>query len=184
MTTLSKQDWIEAAMQSLVEEGVSKLSIVKLAKRLKVTRGSFYYHFNSLNDLIDAMVKAWESDVIDKGFAMARASADTANQEVRLLIEFVTRLTDRKDLVFRQWAAQNERVRQHMERLDTKRLAIMTELFQRLAGSREKGEAYANIAFYGYIGCLNSYPRPSAKRQKALSLEILELLCSDLNKNR
>ncbi len=184
MAQLSKQSWIDAALTMLSKHGASRLSIVKLAESLGVTRGSFYYHFDSLNDLIDAMIARWEKEVIDKGFETAHASSRDATEEVHSLIEFVSRLTDKQDLLFRQWAAHNDQVRTHMERLDSKRLAVMTDLFKRLAGDERKGEAYAKIAFYGYIGCLNSFPRPSAQKQKQLSLEILEMLKQDLNMNR
>lgn len=184
MATLQRKDWVDAAQQALIESGPSELSIVKLSSRLGVTRGSFYYHFKSLNDLIDALISQWEQEVVDKGFSEAQAKAASVGEEVRYLIEFVTHLSDRQDLVLRQWASQNTHVKRHMERLDQKRLAIMTELFQRLAGDKGRGASYAKVAFYGYIGCLNSYPRPSSDMQKALSLEILNLFERDLKRNR
>lgn len=178
--TLKQEDWISAALSLLNDNGSAGVSVVKLAKHLGVTRGSFYHHFASLNDLIDAMVARWEKNIIDRGFQEAFEQASSAPEEIRLVIEFVSRLTDRQDLVFRQWAVHNTHVRAHMERLDQKRLETMMAMFERLAGDRQRGEAYAKIAFYGYIGCLNSYPRPSAQKQKALALEILQLFQADL----
>ena len=175
MKTLNKRAWIDAALEALSEEGSKSLSIVKLAQKLGVTRGSFYYHFDSLSHLIDAMIARWESEVIDRVFREARALSATAVSEVESLIDLVTQLTDKQDIVFRQWAPHNEQVRLHMERLDQKRLSIMTDLFQRLVGEDVLGASYAKIAFYGYIGCLNSYPRPSSEQQRQMALEILGL---------
>ncbi len=180
--TLKKEDWISAALVLLNINGSVGLSVVKLAEHLGVTRGSFYHHFKSLNDLIDAMVRRWETETIDRGFKEAFEKAHTPQEEVRLVIDFISRLTDKQDLVFRQWAPHNAHVRAHMERLDQKRLSTMTAMFERLAGERERGEAYAKIAFYGYIGCLNSYPRPSAEKQKRLALEILNMFQADLQR--
>lgn len=182
MSRLSKEDWINAALEYLSEKGSVGISVVKIAERLQVTRGSFYYHFKNLNDMIDEMVQRWEETIIDKGFNEARTQSASADEEVRNLIDFVSRLTDKQDLMFRQWAPHNEHVRQHMERLDQKRLGIMTEVFQRLARNEEKGASFAKIAFYGYIGCLNSYPRPSAKKQKEVALEIFNLFQQDITR--
>lgn len=184
MATLGQKDWIDAAQRTLIESGPSMLSIVKLSNHLGVTRGSFYYHFKNLNELIDALIARWEEEVVDKGFSEAQKKAANAEEEVRLLIDFVTHLSDRQDLVLRQWASVNEHVKKHMARLDQKRLAIMTSMFQRLAGDEARGASYAKVAFYGYIGCLNSYPRPSSEKQKALSLEILQLFERDLKRAR
>jgi AcrR family transcriptional regulator len=39
---LSDEDWIEAAIQALLDEGPSGIRIARLARRLGVTTGSFY----------------------------------------------------------------------------------------------------------------------------------------------
>jgi len=184
MEHLKRGDWICAAQAALLENGPTQLSIVKLSNALGVTRGSFYYHFSSLNDLIDELVKDWETSVVDYGFEQARLKTESAAAELEWLIDFVTHLTDKLDLVFRQWAIQNSHVHKHMERLDQKRLAIMSDIFARLTGDKQKGEVFAKIAFYGYIGCLNSLPRPSSKQQKEIAIQILRLLERELSNKK
>jgi AcrR family transcriptional regulator len=180
MSKLSRADWVKGAQKLLVENGPPGLSIVKLAAHLGVTRGSFYYHFASLNELIDQIISDWERRVVDKGFAEARESTDTPRDEVKYLIEYVTHLSDKQDLVLRQWATHNAHVRKHMERLDDKRLAVMTDVFQRFTGDKERGAVFAQLAFYAYIGCLNSHPRPSSQKQKEVSMAVLKLLGDEL----
>jgi len=139
MAVLSKEEWVVAGLQILKDKGSSELSIVKLSQSLGVTRGAFYYHFKSLNELIDALVEAWEERVVNKGFEQTLTNSTDPSQEVKNLINYVTQLTDRLDLVFRQWAPHNDRVRKHMERLDKKRLKTLSGLFSRLAGDEVKG---------------------------------------------
>lgn len=184
MATLSKDEWVKAGLQVLKDKGSGELSIVKLSHCLGVTRGAFYHHFKSLNELIDALIEAWEEKVVNKGFQQALTNSSDPRAEVKNLINYVTELTDRLDLVFRQWAPHNDRVRKHMERLDKKRLKTLTELFKRLAGDEVKGASLAKIAFYGYIGCLHSYPVPSAKQQRETALEVFELLVGFLDSPR
>jgi len=181
MATLTKDQWAEAGLALLNEKGYTDLSIVKLAQRLNVTRGSFYYHFKSLNDLIDAMISTWEERVVNQGFDQILTDTANPKQEVKNLIEYVTHLTDRLDLVFRQWAPSNEHVKQHMERLDQKRLNTLEGLFQRLTGDKKKGEILSRVAFYGHIGSLHTFPTPSAKQQRETAFEVFDMMMNYLD---
>jgi len=183
VATLTKDQWAEAGLQRLKEKGSQELSIVKLSQHLGVTRGSFYYHFKSLNDLIDAMISEWEERVVNKGFKQVLTDSSNPKQEVQNLIEYVTHLSDRLDLVFRQWAPSNAHVKQHMERLDQKRLKTLEELLQRLTKDKKKGILLSRIAYFGYIGSLHTYPILSAKQQREIALELLEMIMSYLDLN-
>jgi hypothetical protein len=56
----------------------------------------------------------------------------------------------------------------------------MTDVFQRFTGDKERGAVFAQLAFYAYIGCLNSHPRPSSQKQKEVSMAVLKLLGDEL----
>ena len=53
-SSLSASDWIEIALTTLVEDGIDAVQITALARRLDVTRGSFYWHFMNREDLLNA----------------------------------------------------------------------------------------------------------------------------------
>ena len=42
---LSSADWEAGALDLLAEQGVSAVAVEPLARRLGVTKGSFYWHF-------------------------------------------------------------------------------------------------------------------------------------------
>ena len=176
MATLTKEIWIDNGLEILKEQGFNELSIVKLANKLNVTRGSFYHHFKSLNDLIDCMIANWEERIVTQGFEKTLINHSEPEQEFRNLIAYVTQLNDRLDLVFRQWASTNPHVKAHMERLDQKRLSMLIEVFQRLAKDNAEGEKLARMAFYAYIGSLHTFPYPSAHAQKTSAFELLEVI--------
>lgn len=181
MATVTKDQWIEKGLETLRVKGYSELSIVKLAKKLGVTRGSFYYHFKSLNELIDAMIANWEEVIVNQGFEKTLTNTADPESEFKNLIDYVTQLSDRLDLVFRQWAPSNEHVKAHMERLDIKRLGRLTELFQRLAKDEEKGRILAKLAYYAYIGNLHTYPNSSAHAQHQAAHDMLEVILGYLD---
>ena len=53
---LGRDAWIEAARVALIEEGTAGIEVNKLAKRLGVTRGGFYWFFESREQLLDALL--------------------------------------------------------------------------------------------------------------------------------
>jgi AcrR family transcriptional regulator len=58
--TLGAQDWVDAALDVLAEEGVAAVAVEPLAARLGATKGSFYHHFPSRDALITAALERWE----------------------------------------------------------------------------------------------------------------------------
>src|SRR5262249_8469779 len=59
-TRLDRHAWIDAAYGVLVREGVEQVLVLPLARRLGVTRGSFYWHFKSRGELLEALVELWQ----------------------------------------------------------------------------------------------------------------------------
>ena len=56
-TNLDATAWIEAAFDALADGGIEAVRVDPLAKRLGVTRGSFYWHFTDRAALHQAMLK-------------------------------------------------------------------------------------------------------------------------------
>ena len=57
---LSRDDWLDAAFQAVVEGGFDKVRVLGLAAALGVTRGSFYWHFVDHAELIAALLARWQ----------------------------------------------------------------------------------------------------------------------------
>lgn len=57
--SLDAAAWVEAAFDALAEGGIEAVRVDPLAKRLGVTRGSFYWHFTDRAALHAAMLKEW-----------------------------------------------------------------------------------------------------------------------------
>ena len=50
---LTRKDWVDVARKVLVKSGIDDVKVDRLAKRMKVTRGSFYWHFADRQALLD-----------------------------------------------------------------------------------------------------------------------------------
>jgi len=59
-TRLSRDRWIEAALDALADGGLAAIAVEPLAARLGVTKGSFYWHFHDRDALLAAALDEWE----------------------------------------------------------------------------------------------------------------------------
>ena len=62
---LSREHWVDAAIDALTEGGVRAVAVEPLAKRLGVTKGSFYWHFRDREELLAAVLHEWEHERTD-----------------------------------------------------------------------------------------------------------------------
>ncbi|HVU82101.1 MAG TPA: helix-turn-helix domain-containing protein, partial [Rhodanobacteraceae bacterium] len=58
---LSAADWERGALEMIAQEGVDALAVEALARRLGVTKGSFYWHFKNREALLQAALNRWEA---------------------------------------------------------------------------------------------------------------------------
>jgi AcrR family transcriptional regulator len=56
---LDANAWIDAAQVAILEGGLAAVGVEPLARRLGVTKGSFYWHFTDRDALLTAMVERW-----------------------------------------------------------------------------------------------------------------------------
>ena len=151
---LGRADWIEAALVLLAAEGVEAVRITRLAERLGVTRGSFYWHFKHRDDLLAALIKAWEKR--NTG-AMIEAIADKDDLIDAVLALFELWMADepfapRLDAAMRDWARRSDKVSRTVERADNKRLKAIARAFE--AAGFEPTEAFirARILYFTQVG--------------------------------
>ena len=58
-TRVGKDEWLRGAIDLIAEEGVGGLKVEPLARRLGITKGSFYWHFDDRADLIAQALDLW-----------------------------------------------------------------------------------------------------------------------------
>src|ERR1017187_2761901 len=61
---LSRNDWLKAARLALLTGGVEAVRVEKLARNLRVTKGSFYWHFKGREELLDLLLREWEEELL------------------------------------------------------------------------------------------------------------------------
>lgn len=135
MRKLSRNEWISGAFEALCEGGFDALSVEPLAKRLGVTKGSFYHHFENRRSLHLALLGEWErlgtSQIIDE----VSDTAPDAAARLRALAFQTMRsdpFTDAIETSIRSWAATDAEVSEVVGRVDARRLGFVEQLLREL----------------------------------------------------
>ena len=152
-TRLSREDWAEAALAAIAEGGLAAVAVVPLAERLGATKGSFYWHFESREALIEAALAAWERTTTSAVIAEIEAASADPHEQLRLLFKRVTELAARDRIELALLAtADHPTVRPVLDRVTRRRIDFAAELFQRLGFPRADAKRRALLAYSAYLG--------------------------------
>lgn len=148
---LSRQQWIDAALQLIAQQGLSGVNIANMAAALRVTTGSFYWHFGSREELIEAALDRWETERIDVIEGL-REIADP-RQRLERLISDSYRHGDRGRLFAAlQASASDPRVASRLRRTTQRRLTFLTQTYRQLGHSLPQARHYALSLYSLYAG--------------------------------
>ncbi|KQR97958.1 hypothetical protein ASG12_13195 [Williamsia sp. Leaf354] len=154
---LSADDWIAAAFDLLTEEGVAAVKVVTLCKRLRVTKGSFYWHFADINGLFEAMSAAWtaESDAYLRGLTELGAAppAERIEQMTRRLVDHQTWA---RESAVREWARTHPVVADAVAQLDNRIFEVVQQTLTELGLTPEDARIRAGLLVYAGIGFVES----------------------------
>lgn len=151
---LDREAWIKGAIAILAEHGAERLRVEVLAKRLGVTKGSFYWHFKDRRDLLDSVLEFWREGRIRD--IRKQTQAEPGSEAAALLhtIEVYASARNRKGIsieaAVRDWARRDAQAVAVVEEVDAERLACACRLF--LACGMEAEEAKArSVLLYAYV---------------------------------
>jgi AcrR family transcriptional regulator len=128
---LSRRDWIDAALETLLEEGINGVKIMQLSRKLGTSRGSFYWHFGSRAELLQAILEDWKEKstepVVDYISALDLGPTERIFELMRFVME-----TERVkyDLAIRAWALYDANALAVVRGTDKRRLGYIDNLFR------------------------------------------------------
>jgi AcrR family transcriptional regulator len=151
---LQRFDWLQRALEVFVCEGIDAVRITRLADDLGVTRGSFYWHFENREDLIDALVSYWK----DKNTAAITQSVAAASSLADGIFRFFETCIDaasfdpRLDLAIREWSRRSAPVRLLVDREDAARIEALRLFYAGYDYPMPQALIRARVLYYSQIG--------------------------------
>ncbi len=168
---LSAADWEIAALEMIGEQGVAALAVEALARRLGVTKGSFYWHFANREALIQATLNRWEEndrqtfersvnlfkDPRDKMRALFRRTREEVHSHVIFCALFK--------------AADHPLVGPVMQRVSERRIEFLEDGFEKLGMTPVDALNRARLTYLSYVGFLQYYQQFRSARMSIAELD-------------
>ena len=176
---ISRDDWITGGLEVLAAEGIEWVRVEPMAKRLGVTKGSFYWHFTDRAALHDAMLDTWRETATRAIIARVERTAATPRDKLRRLIKLTTTSSAgaRLDIAVRSWANHDDRVTDAVAEIDRQRMDYIAGLLVSVGIEQATAMVRAQILYLTLIGSYFSLRRGQKlpKRQLWDELERLSV---------
>jgi AcrR family transcriptional regulator len=152
---LSRDTWAMAALFEIGKVGALTPSVEKLAKELGVTKGSFYWHFKSRDELVQAALELWE-----------RLATDAIITELAGIDEPRARLRGLLDQIFREpkhlavegviLAAQDDaKFGRFIRRVSRRRMQYVLDAYEASGMSKVQAEHWGLLTYSAFVGALH-----------------------------
>lgn len=173
---VSRQDWIDAARRALIKGGVDAIKVDRLARDMKITRGSFYWHFNARQDLLDAVLSDWSDRAIEPFAEIIRSHYGAPRHQFERLLGLFSGgggLDPALEAAVRGWARIDQTAAEQLIKADEARIAVLEHVLSALGFARPDAHARARIVYFHQIGASLSGSAQPAPRTVADLMEIL-----------
>ncbi|MEM7403842.1 MAG: TetR/AcrR family transcriptional regulator [Pseudomonadota bacterium] len=154
-TKVTRQDWLNAALDTLIHDGVENVKVLTLARRLDVSRSSFYWYFKDRKDILDALLEYWHSTNTAALIRHAEMPAQTITEACCNVFRcFVTPGTfdNALDFTIRDWARRSAEVRHSLDNSVARRLNALQAMFERFDYEPVEALVRARTLYYMQIG--------------------------------
>jgi AcrR family transcriptional regulator len=151
---LAADDWLQAAREELIARGVLAVKVDRLSRRLKVSRGSFYWHFRSHAELLDRLLESWASTNTEPFRQTLRLKID-GYRKFQAIIDLWLSETDydpQFDTAVREWARISTRVARVVHHADQQRIGVFRRIFRELGYPEPEALVRARITYFHQVG--------------------------------
>jgi AcrR family transcriptional regulator len=154
----SQEGWLEAAYHSLLDSGVDSVKILPLAKKLNLSRTSFYWFFKDREELLAALVTRWRDKNTGGIVKQTEAYAESLAEAMLNVFDcwLNNELFDAKfEFAVRSWALQSDKILEQVQEADQARLEALKRMFIRFGNSEINADVRARTTYLVQIGYIS-----------------------------
>ena len=147
-SALSREKWLEIAMDAMTGKCISKFSLDSMFKIVPVSKGSFYWHFKNRSEFLEALVEYWERTETENVIQALNALPQGTKAEEKLwemmcvIYEFKS---TRHELLVRSLALEFPKLSQVIESVDRKRYETVYEVFAEMGFKGDELEMRTDV---------------------------------------
>jgi AcrR family transcriptional regulator len=174
--SLHPKDWIDAASARLAKHGVEAVRVEALARELRVSKGSFYWHFRDRADLLERVLAGWEAEELRWMEDEHVESMPTARRWARIVEMTADPERVRMRVAVRAWARADEHVAARVAAIEKKNVGLIASVLQEIGFSHADAESWAQIAMLVCLGWLDRSGRGRQATNHGLGDYLSELI--------
>jgi AcrR family transcriptional regulator len=153
-STLSAGDWEQQALVLIAEKGIRAVAVEALARRMGVTKGSFYWHFQNREALLEQSLLRWEKHD-EVNLQTSLSAIDDPRERLRSFF----RRTGREKLTHNVYsslcmASDHPQVEPLLERVAARRMKHIEKAFEEIGFDPQEASHRARLTYSTYLGFL------------------------------
>jgi AcrR family transcriptional regulator len=129
---LGRDEWLRAARLALLKGGVEDVRVERLARDLRVTKGSFYWHFTDRGELLELLLSEWEKELPEISAQLKGLRGRAALERLLQVLEVRVRVSEKgmgpSDAAIFTWASVAPRVARRVNRAEQDRMWLVRKL--------------------------------------------------------
>lgn len=148
--------WAAAAL--MAKEGMDAVRIEPLAVALKVTKGSFYWHFEDRKALHLAILELWEQEATRRVVQELEETGGDAGQKLTNLIKLATERESQGidtagfEMRIRDWVARTPEHAERIVAVDERRIAYVRHLLGELGANATRANVLSRMLYMTLLG--------------------------------
>lgn len=152
--SLTIEDWASAALDAMAAGGLEAVAVEPLARRLGVTKGSFYWHFANREALLRAALELWERRETADVLARIGDETDPYERIVKVFREANAGYRSGRLYLAIAAAEDNPLVNEFVQRVSARRLDYLVQCYQALGFDDVRAGHWARFAYATFMGNL------------------------------
>lgn len=174
----SQEAWLEAAYELFLESGIDSVKILPLAKRLNLSRTSFYWFFKDREELLATLIGLWRDKNTGNLIKQSEAYAENIVEAMFNVFDcwISTDLFDaRFEFAVRSWALQSEDILAEVQAADQARLEALKQMFIRFGQTETHADVRARTTYLVQIGYISMQSKEDVTMRMKRIPEYIEI---------
>jgi len=154
----SVDGWLDAAYDALKESGVDAVRVMPLAKRLNLSRTSFYWFYEDREQLLAALLARWRDKNTGGMVSQCESYAESISEAILNVFECWVNpeiFDSQFEFAVRSWALQSDEVTAEIALADEARMNALAAMFRRFGYDGEGADVRARTIYLTQIGYIS-----------------------------
>jgi len=163
---LTRDNWLDEAFKAVVAGGFDNVKVLAIAEKLKVTRGSFYWHFTDHADLVGSLLMRWKLAQLELDEKLKSHRSHDPIQDLEFVVDaaFNQAGSELENLLFEQALRALSHLHagaaQLLVEVDAERINLFESKFLAIVKDKAKARDLAALLYLAIVGGYQALSRP------------------------